>query len=308
MKNPILLSTTRMIRSLCHSRNFKLHPILWTILLSFILNAVLAVFPLATIAHAKADSPKSKKSAQQKVEKTQAKTSPTNHEARFFKALKTINAKNEEAEIKMTIIEPDGSTKDREMAVRRISVGKEQRVLIRILSPADLKGMALLSIVEQKTENQWIYFPSSKQTRKVVQSDRSESGVLGSELQYADFDPEVIRGASAKLLKSEACGDKICDWVEATPKNEMSPYTKVIGVLEQGRDLPVEMEYYQGSKKIKSVKFEDYRSVAKVFRPHKISIRNLTNNRGTDIQLQGSKVNFGLKPDDITLQKISRPW
>lgn len=297
----------RLLRSSFLKSSSGLFSILWALLLS-----------LSPMSFAQNGSKNDKaaapaKAVRPKAESGRSKTKNAANKAisveqRFFKALKSINAKSEEAEIQMTIIEPDGSTKEREVAVRRITVGKEQRVLVRILAPADLKGMALLSIVDKSSENQWIYFPSSKQTRKVVQSDRSESGVLGSELQYADFDPEVIRGSSAKLLRTEPCGRKTCDVVEANPPKDQSPYSKVIGYLEKGRDLPMKMEYFKGEKKIKTVEFQDYKAIAKVLRPRKLTIRNHENKRGTDIILASTKVNSGLKPDDITLQKISRPW
>jgi|GEM_PF-3785161 len=257
----------------------------------------------STKASSKTSSPKS---TQQKNPKG-GKTAQNEHEKRFFRALKNIESKNEEARIRMSIQEEDGSTKDRELAVRRLTVGKEQRVLARILAPADLKGMSLFSIVEKKSENQWIYFPSSKQTRKIVTADSSEVGILGSELQYNDFDPAVIRKSTAKLLKTDACGNLTCDWVEATPKGD-SPYSKVIVMISNSEDLPLEMEYFKGTEKIKTVVFSDYKKISGIQRPHKLVIKNLKNNRGTEIQIDELKVNFDLSPDQISLQQISRPF
>ncbi len=68
------------------------------------------------------------------------------------------------------------------------------------------------------------------------------------------------------------------------------------------------MAYFLKGEKLKTVEFQDFKKVGKVLRPHVIIIRNLKSNRGTDITISGLKVNFGLKPEQVTIQQISRPW
>lgn len=227
---------------------------------------------------------------------------------RFKTALRSFESKNEEARVVMKIIEPDGSTKDRELALRRVGAQQEQRILVRIVAPPDLKGMSLLSVVEKNTENQWIYFPSTKQTRKIVTADQSEGGILGSELKYEDFDPAIIRRTTAELVRTEKCGDKTCDLIEAKLPEDSKAYDKVQVLIENSQDIPLGMTYFIKGEKIKTVEFQDFKRVGKVLRPHVIVIRNLKTNRGTDIAISGLKVNFGLKPEQVTLQQISRPW
>src|SRR5690606_12778728 len=109
----------------------------------------------------------------------------------------------------------NGAKSARELSLQRSGVGGEQRMVARILAPADLKGTSLLSVVTKDSEDQWIYLPSSKQVRKVVSKDGGDSGVLGSELRYEDFDPSVIRATKVTLKASEQIGGKTYDVLEA---------------------------------------------------------------------------------------------
>lgn len=61
---------------------------------------------------------------------------------------KRVNSKSESAKIVMTIGEANGSSKIREIEIRRKS-GEEAKVMVRLESPADLRGTALLSVGEK---------------------------------------------------------------------------------------------------------------------------------------------------------------
>ena len=228
--------------------------------------------------------------------------------ARFEKALKAFSSKDEEATVTMTIIESDGSKKNRELKMKRSSHKSEQKLLARILSPADLKGMTMLSVMEGDAENQWVYFPSSKQTRKVVTSDRSDGGILGSEIKYEDFDPQVVRQTKVKILKSEKCEAKDCDVLEATSTESSSVYSKVQIKIEKPTDTPLEVTYFKGDEKVKIVKFLNYKKVGKVLRPHLISVKNLKTQRGTDVAISDLKINSGVDPSSISVAQIARSW
>lgn len=231
-----------------------------------------------------------------------------NLEARFQKALKQFQAKDEEAQVKLTIIEADGSQLVREVQLQRAGAASEQRLLARIMAPSDLKGMGLLSIVTKDNENQWVYLPSSKQVRKIVGAESSDSGVLGSELRYEDFDPSVIRRTEVKKIKTENLNGKPHDILEARLPKGQSPYERVQIWIQNGLDLPVQIDYYSQGQKVKTLQFQGYKKVGQVLRPHKLVIRNLKNKRGTDIELSQVKINRGLNPQKLSVDSLAKAW
>lgn len=236
------------------------------------------------------------------------KTATPNHQARFEKALKKFDANDEEAKVKMSITAPDGSEKTREILIKRVGGAKEQRMIARIMAPQDLKGTSLLSIITKNEENQWVYFPSSKQTRKIVTGEQGDNGVLGSELRYDDFNPAVIRKANATLLKTETIKGKTYDVFEAKLPPGESPYHKALVWIQNGLDLPLQIEYFVNEEKVKFITFSKYRKVGSVIRPHRVVIKNLKTNKGTEIQLSQFKINRGLTLDRLSVESLAKTW
>lgn len=228
--------------------------------------------------------------------------------ARFEKALKQFDSKDEEAKVRLSIIEPDGSKKTREISIQRVGGKGEQRVMARILAPADLKGTGFLSIMTKETENQWVYLPSSKQTRKVVTGDQKEGGVLGSELRYEDFNPSVVRETEVKLIKTETLAGKSYDIVEYKIPAGMSPYQTAQVWIEKGNDTPYQIDYFAGAEKVKTINFQNYKKIGGVSRPAKMVIKNLKNNRGTEIELTSVKINRGTSLQSLSVESLAKTW
>lgn len=228
--------------------------------------------------------------------------------ARFEKALKQFDSKDEEAKVRLSIIEPDGSKKTREISIQRVGGKGEQRVMARILAPADLKGTGFLSIMTKETENQWVYLPSSKQTRKVVTGEQKEGGVLGSELRYEDFNPSVVRETDVKLIKTETIGGKSYDIVEYKIPAGMSPYQTAQVWIEKGNDNPFQIDYFSGAEKVKTINFQNYKKIGGVSRPAKMVIKNLKNNRGTEIELTSVKINRGISVQSLSVEALAKTW
>lgn len=228
--------------------------------------------------------------------------------ARFEKALKQFDSKDEEANIRLSIIEPDGSKKAREITLKRVGTKGEQRVLARIVSPSDLKGTGFLSIMSKDTENQWVYLPSSKQTRKIVTNEQSEGGVLGSELRYEDFNPSVVRETEVKLVKTETLAGKTYDIIEYKIPPGSSPYQTAQVWIDNKTETPHQIDYFAGAEKVKTINFQNYKKIGAVFRPAKMVIKNLKNNRGTEIELTSVKINKGLSLQSLSVESLAKTW
>lgn len=215
--------------------------------------------------------------------------------ASILKATKAqLESKDDSAQVKMIITEANGESKSRTMQLQTLR-DKSFHALIRLESPADIKGTAFLAKISPTKEEQWIYLPSTKQVRRVVGSKKS-GGILGSELTAEDLNSTAIKGSSIKLIKS----DSKFDVIELTPVKGSSQYSKVHISIEKKQKLPVLTEYYQGSSKKKIVQFLDYKKIGNVFRAQKVAVKNLSNKRGTTLLIKDISVNNGFTTDDFT--------
>lgn len=215
-------------------------------------------------------------------------------------AQKNLQSKDDQATVKMKIIEANGEVKTRNLKLQTLHT-KGFSALVRIQAPPDIKGTAFLSeISDSGKETQWLYLPSTKQVRRVVGGKKS-AGVLGSELTPDDLNSTAVQGSQVKVVKKDAQNIVL----EVTPKAGTSPYTKVLTTLSTKDMIPVKTQYYQKSTLKKTVEFLDYKKIdGKIWRAQTVKVRNLANKRGTDLELTDIKVNSGLTAEDFSVNAL----
>ncbi|PWU19512.1 MAG: hypothetical protein C5B49_05690 [Bdellovibrio sp.] len=228
-------------------------------------------------------------------------------EQRFKQALRLFETKDEEEKVQMVILEPDGSKKRRELRIQRAADGGAQRMLARVVKPADLRGSSVLLVTTKEADQQWVYLPSSKQTRKVIVANQ-KGYILGSELRYEDFNPSVIRRSNVSLLRSEIIENKKYDVFQVQIPTGSSPYESALVWIDPKSEMPIQIEYYLAGEKVKTIEFSNYYRVGKIWRPGRIAVQNLKNNRGTIIDISDVKINSGLSSEDLSVSALSRAW
>ncbi|MBO9665202.1 MAG: outer membrane lipoprotein-sorting protein [Bdellovibrio sp.] len=214
---------------------------------------------------------------------------------------------DEQFTVQMAILEADGSSKDRQMKVWRLSPAKKEHYLIaRMEKPQDLKGTALLATLKGDKEEKWIYLPSTKQTRRLT-GESGQGGILGSELSTEDFDFNHDQSASNLIKKEVEIKGKKYYVVESDVNNTSANYSKIVSFVHATEFLPIKSECYdKQGKLLKTIDFLEYKKLAgNKWRPGKIKIKNIQNKRGTDIVLSDIKINQNLKPSRFTPKALA---
>jgi outer membrane lipoprotein-sorting protein len=206
----------------------------------------------------------------------------------------------------MKIIEADGSSKERELTIKRKFSNNKNQTFVKILKPTDQRGAGFLSVVENGSEQQWIFLPSSKQVRRFVSKNKQE-GVLGSELSPQDLDLTTVKSAEAKLLKIEKVGKTDVATIEVVSKSNATAYSKAQLWINLSNHTPIRIEYYDAQgQALKRVEFLNYTTVNKIQRAQKVVIKNLKNKRGTELLLSEINANSGLSDDAFTQRALSK--
>lgn len=222
------------------------------------------------------------------------------------KVQSVLSSKDDSAKVKMKIIEADGSSKLRELTIQRKFSDNKNQTLVKILKPTDQRGAGFLSVIENGSEQQWIYLPSSKQVRRFVSKNKQE-GVMGSELSPQDLDMTTVKSASAKILKTEKVGAIEVATVEILSKNNLTAYSKAVLWVNLSNFTPIRIEYYDAKGQVqKRVDFLNYAQVNNIQRAQKVIIKNLKNKRGTELLLSNIKANSGLSDDAFTQRALSK--
>jgi outer membrane lipoprotein-sorting protein len=230
-----------------------------------------------------------------------ASTNPTADQI-FKEVDKRLNAKDESARIVMTIGEASGATKVREIEIRRKG-GDDPKVMVKLESPADLRGTALLSIGGKgKADDQWLYLPSSKQTRRIISSNKSSS-FMDSEMSYEDMGSSQDKKFANTILKTEAGVAE----VESKLISGDSTYSRMVSWIPLNTYLVTKIEYYdKKGALLKVTQMADYKQFSgNIWRAQNVDVKNVQNHRTTLLQLKDLSVNKGLDDQEFTVTAMS---
>jgi hypothetical protein len=127
-----------------------------------------------------------------------------------------------EATIKLSIFDEKGNAREREIAAatKLFDGGTTEKRVFRFLSPADVKGTAVLIFdYENKPDDMWIFLPALRKTRRILSSQGAQS-FMGSEFSYSDMNVPDLDDFTYRVGKDEACGGDTCYVVDVLPKNK----------------------------------------------------------------------------------------
>jgi len=212
----------------------------------------------------------------------------------------SLSAKDESALIKMKVVESNGSEKEREVEIKRKSGAKSQ-VLVRLKSPSDVSGIALLSISHGASEDQWLYMPSQKKARRVVSGNKSQR-FLDTEFNLEDFSASTYSRFENKLLKEDRQPSAAVAVIESKAKagNESS-YSKITTWIDLASYQVQKSEYYdKDGKLLKTMVFRDYKKFGGAWRAQTVEVRNMQTSRSTILKIANLKVNSGLSDREFT--------
>src|SRR5262245_12047554 len=91
------------------------------------------------------------------------------------KADKVNRAKDEKNTVTLTIVSPRGEKRRRELTTYfQSGEGDDDKALIRFESPADVKGTGFLTLEQGETDEQWLYLPDLKKTKRIAGATKAQ--------------------------------------------------------------------------------------------------------------------------------------
>jgi hypothetical protein len=117
------------------------------------------------------------------------------------------------------------------------------RTLIRYLDPGDVRGAGYLVINKRdQPDDQFVYLPSSRRTRRV--SLRGET-VIGTDLSVEDIVPRELEDASYRRASDEEVDGVPCYAIDAVPAPEKdSHYSRLRIYVEPEHYVPLRTRYW----------------------------------------------------------------
>jgi hypothetical protein len=207
---------------------------------------------------------------------------------------------NERVELAMTIQESDGSKKQRELTILRKNSG-EARALIRLSKPSDLKGLSLLTVASGGKEDQWLYLPSDKKSRRILGSNK-KGKFLDSEIAYEDLRASTYKEFANKIVKDDGRSVEILSVARASTE---SSYGKIVTWVSEPDYRIERVDYYDKTGKL--LKRADFKSYVKVgdkfWRARQVVVVNAQNKRRTELVVKNVSVK-AIDDDEVSLAAL----
>lgn len=127
--------------------------------------------------------------------------------------------------------------------------GGEDKSFIVYLSPADIKGTALLTWKnEDREDDQWLYIPALRKDQRIAGGEKKKY-FMGTDFTYADLESENLTDFEYKCLEEKSCGAKYtCYIVEATPKSgdiqNRTGYSKRVLQIDKEKYVSRQVDFY----------------------------------------------------------------
>ena len=156
--------------------------------------------------------------------------------------------KDGRAEVKMTITDKNGSTRNREFTILRLNLpGENQKFYVYFNAPADVYKMAYLVWKNiGKGDDRWLWLPALNLKKRIAPGDKRTSFV-GSDFLYEDVSGRGVHEDQHKLVEETAEHYLI----ESRPKKaDEVEFSRFRVWIDKQSFLPKKAEYYDRSDEL----------------------------------------------------------
>lgn len=209
---------------------------------------------------------------------------------------------SENSKVEMLLSNTMGDKNKRHLTIKKLEGKDGDKTLIEFSSPEDVKGTILLTHEHiNSNDNQWLYLPSIKKTKRIVSRNKSSS-FMGSEFSYEDLSSQHY-----KKFKYSGDAKSVTDNGKANyqsvrmPIDENSGYSKQVVWSDSKTFLISKIEYYDRNGALLKVgTFPKYKKINGVWRTQNISMKNVQNGKSTVLNWTSQKINAGLSDKDFS--------
>lgn len=220
------------------------------------------------------------------------------------------------SDMKMILIDKNQKTRERTMRAFAKDIGKDTYQIMFFTEPATVKDTAFLTYDyddPDKDDDQWLYLPALKTTKRIAASDKTDS-FMGSDFSYADMTDTDVENYNYKLLKEDKVyGDKV--WIiESVPRTQKIidtyGYSKSIVFVRQDNFMVVRaVLWLADSNKLKYLdvtKMEQIDGIWVATETHMTTKRGKSTTHKTILLRENMHINQPLKDDLFTVRKLEK--
>jgi outer membrane lipoprotein-sorting protein len=213
----------------------------------------------------------------------------------------------------MTIIDSNKAQRTREFEMFSKRTNGINNMFIRFLAPADVRDTKFLTLGSASgKDEQRIYLPALKRTRRISSSDKTGKFV-GSDLFYYDMESKKFEDYTYKLISDNAVmKEKQFEGMtfyvlESTPKDADAPYSRSIVYQNKADNFVYKTEAYDKNNNLwKTMFILSTKKIDGIIIPEDTLVVNHIDNSRTRLQVSDIKLNSGIRDAVFTIQNLEQ--
>jgi hypothetical protein len=205
------------------------------------------------------------------------------------------------------VFDKEGHVKRKEFTYQRVGSPGSSKTLVIFSGPAEIRGVALLSINQRGvTDRQYIYIPATQRVRSVVARERS-ARFIGTDFSFEDIAERMLDDFTYRFLgDAETIEGHKTYKVEATPIDPARSQYKYL-YYWVAQDVPVilhaEMYDAQG-KVLRVLHASGLRQVSGIWGARHIEMRSVQDGTRTVLNIREVKFNTNVNEKLFTPQGL----
>lgn len=212
-------------------------------------------------------------------------------------------------DIEMLLRDSDGREARRALELWVIEVSEaEERSRVRFESPPDIRGTELLTFSYDGAEDeQWLYLPALRRTKRISASGRSSSFV-GSEFTYEDLVHSSVEEYEYHYIGEEVL-EGVPTWVvERVPTYEGTGYARQQVWVDQDEYRIRRIDFWDlRDRPLKTLRFSGYEQyVGGIWEPGRALMSNTVTGASTLLEWVEYRFGTGLTPGMLTRGALGR--
>ncbi|RJP90900.1 MAG: outer membrane lipoprotein-sorting protein [Desulfobacteraceae bacterium] len=223
---------------------------------------------------------------------------------------------NQTSEMIMTLIDKNDEERIRKLSVFSKDKGEDTLRLMFFLHPADVKDTSFLTYDyddPDKDDDQWLYLPALKKTKRIASSDKSDS-FMGSDLNYSDMTSRNLEDYDFYLKKETQVRGKDAWVIESKPRSkeiiDETGYTKSLVIVQKDIDFVVRAVNWEKTgdsvKYMDMVKLEQIDGIWVGTEMHVAKKKGNQTVHKTILKFNNVKFNQGLEEDLFTVRRMEK--
>ena len=208
----------------------------------------------------------------------------------------------------LQVLDSRGKVADKRWLFMRLGSHGRSRSVLRFVTPAEVKGVALLIVNHpDRASDQWMWTPALQRERRIALQDRS-TRFFGTDFSFEDLEERDVDQYEYRLLGEQPLDGVACWYIESTPaQRKTSQYTKSHVWIRKDTYALAQVESYVKNDVVRRLKYGDFVQVQGIWTGRRMEMHDLRRNSRTILSLEKLEHNVPLKEEDFTLQALRNP-